>query len=188
MIEKKTNLEPTYLRYVHDGLNKGALNAENAAALPQGFIGLYEQEFTQKTPASNRKKVLNQLALWALFKGPISSNMAAAILELEEEQMKDLVDTYSSWFNSPESGKYQLYHERLRAYLFQKLKNEEIKLLNEKIITEVKKALKRKTANDLQLYGLQFLGYHQLIETALNKSFEDFIKTCLDNKFIDRHG
>ena len=39
------NLEPTYLRYVYDSLNKGSLNAENAAALPQGFIGLYEEEF-----------------------------------------------------------------------------------------------------------------------------------------------
>jgi hypothetical protein len=52
-------------------LNKCALNAENAAALPQGFIGLYEQEFTQKSPAIERKKVLNQLALWVLFKGPL---------------------------------------------------------------------------------------------------------------------
>ena len=129
------NLEPTYLRYVYDTLNKGSLNAENAAALPRGFIGLYEQEFTQKTPANKRKKVLNQLALWALFKGPVSANFAAAVLELEEEQMKDLVDTYSSWFNSPESGKYQLYHERISVYLLQKLKAEEIQVLNEKLIT-----------------------------------------------------
>ena len=50
------NLEPTYLRYVYDSLNKGSLNAENAAALPRGFIGLYEQEFTQKTPAESEKK------------------------------------------------------------------------------------------------------------------------------------
>ena len=49
------NLEPTYLRYVYDGLNKGSLNAENAAVLPQGFIGLYEQEFNQKTTAGERK-------------------------------------------------------------------------------------------------------------------------------------
>ena len=128
------HLEPTYLRYVYDSLNKGTLNAENAAALPQGFIGIYEQEFAQKTPVSERKTVLNQLALWALFKGPVSANMAAAILELEEEQMKDLVDTYSSWFNSPENEMYQLYHERLRVYLLQKLKSAEIELLNSKII------------------------------------------------------
>lgn len=180
------HLEPTYLRYVYDSLNKGTLNAENAAALPQGFIGIYEQEFAQKTPVSERKTVLNQLALWALFKGPVSANMAAAILELEEEQMKDLVDNYSSWFNSPENEMYQLYHERLRVYLLQKLKSAEIELLNSKIINILKKALERKTADNLNLYGLQFLGYHQLIETALNKSFEDFIYTCLDNKFIDR--
>ena len=55
------NLEPTYLRFVYDSLNKGLLNAENAAALPRGFIGLYEQEFNQKTPVDKRKKVLNQL-------------------------------------------------------------------------------------------------------------------------------
>lgn len=50
-------LEPTYLRYVYDGLNKGSLNAEHASASPQGFIGLYEQEFTQKTHFTVKKKV-----------------------------------------------------------------------------------------------------------------------------------
>lgn len=58
------HLEPTYLRYVFDGLNKGTLNAENAAALPRGFIGIYEQKFAQKIPVSERKIVLDQLALW----------------------------------------------------------------------------------------------------------------------------
>ena len=91
-------LEPTYLRYIYDGLNKGSLNAENASALPQGFIGLYKQEFNQKTPAEERKKVLNQLTLWALFKGPVSANLAAALLEKDEEQIKNLIDRYSSWF------------------------------------------------------------------------------------------
>jgi hypothetical protein len=28
-------IEPTYLRYVYDGLNKGLLNAQNTSALPQ---------------------------------------------------------------------------------------------------------------------------------------------------------
>jgi hypothetical protein len=65
------NLEPSYLRYVYNSLNKDSLNPENAAALPRGFIGLYEQEFTQKTPVSERKKVMNQLALWALFKNSL---------------------------------------------------------------------------------------------------------------------
>ncbi|MDB4650087.1 hypothetical protein OAF64_08825, partial [Crocinitomicaceae bacterium] len=127
-------LEPIYLRYVYDSLNKGSLNAENAAALPKGFIGLYEQEFSQKTPASEREKVLKQLALWALFRGPVSANLAASVLELEEEPITDLVDTYSSWFNSPESGKYQLYHERIKVYLLSKVSRSDIQLLSKKIL------------------------------------------------------
>ncbi len=162
------NLEPTYLRYVFDSLNKGSLNAENAAALPQGFIGLYEQEFNQKTSAGERKKVLNQLALWALFKRPVSANLAADVLELEEEPIKDLVDIYSSWFNSPESGKYQLYHERLRVYLLQKLKADEIQDLNERLIARLQNAIEEQNADEFELYGLEFLTSHLYTEAMLS--------------------
>ena len=165
-------LEPTYLRYVYDGLNKGSLNAENASALPQGFIGLFEQEFTQKTPVSERKKVLNQLALWALFKGPVSVNLALAVLELEEEQMKDLVDIYSSWFNSPESGKYQLYHERLRVYLLQKLKAEEVQALNEKLISFLEEAVKQAKGEEDEYYALEHLHQHMALESQLGNHYE----------------
>jgi len=166
------NLEPTYLRYVYDGIIKGSLNAENSAALPQGFIGLYEQEFTQKTPAGERKRVLNQLALWALFKGPVSANMAADVLELKEEQMKDLVDTYSSWFNSPESGKYQFYHERLRVYLLQKLKAEEVQVLNEKLISFLEHAIKQAEGEEDEYYALEFLHQHMALESQLGNHYE----------------
>ena len=165
-------LEPTYLRYVYDSLNKGSLNAENAAALPQGFIGLYEQEFTQKTPTGERKKVLNQLALWAIFKGPVSANMAAAVLELEDEQMKDLVDTYSSWFNSPECGKYQLYHERLRVYLLQKLKTEEVQALNEKLISFLEDAVNQAKGEEDEYYALEHLHNHLALESQLGNHYE----------------
>ena len=165
-------IEPIYLRYVHDSLSKGSLNAENAAALPQGFIGIYEQEFTQKTPANERKKVLNQLALWALFKGPVSANMAAAVLELEEQQMKDLVDTYSSWFNSPESSKYQLYHERLRVYLLQKLKAEEIQVLNEKLISFLESAVKQAKGEEDEYYALKHLHQHMALESQLGNHYD----------------
>jgi hypothetical protein len=36
-------LEPTYLRYIYDGLIKGSIHPENAAELPEGLIGLYEE-------------------------------------------------------------------------------------------------------------------------------------------------
>ena len=73
-------LEPTYLRYVYDGLHKGSLNAENASALPQGFIGLFESEFPADISSVERTSVLRRLTLWALFKGAVSTHLASEVL------------------------------------------------------------------------------------------------------------
>jgi len=35
------HLEPTYLRYIYDGLIKGSIHPENAAELPDGLIDMY---------------------------------------------------------------------------------------------------------------------------------------------------
>ena len=180
------NLEPTYLRYVYDGLNKGSLNAENAAALPQGFIGLYEQAFTQKTPANERERVLNELALWALFKGPVSAKFAADVLQMEEVQMKDLVDNYSSWFNSPESGKYQLYHERLRVYLLQKLSQREIIAINQLLLDYLKKQLEETTQNESVLYCFEHLSFHAYFHAKVLNDHSLLGDLCLNESFKDR--
>jgi len=33
-------MDPTYLRYIHDGIISGAVNRENTAALPAGLVGM----------------------------------------------------------------------------------------------------------------------------------------------------
>jgi len=176
-------IEPIYLRYVHDSLSKGSLNAENAAALPQGFIGIYEQEFTQKTPAIERKKVLNELALWALFKGPVSANLAAAVLEIDEEQIKNLIDRYSSWFNSPESGKYQLYHERIEIYLLSKLSRLEIQVLSKKVLQFLEINLSGSVHFE---YKLRFYIDHLIIHSYESDTFRDTLDNIVNqNDFWD---
>ena len=155
-----TNLEPSYLRYVYDKLNSGALNPENAAALPHGFIGLYEQEFMDDMRVRDRESILNQLALWALLKGPVSAGFVSDVLGLTEEEGKGLIDRYSSWFNSPDSGKYQLYHERLRVYLLQKLNEHEIQTLNERLIDYLERAIELAKGDEGELYALEYLHQH----------------------------
>ena len=91
------NLEPTYLRYVHDNLEKGSLNAENAAALPYGFIGLYEEAFQSNIPISKRQSTLKRLAIWALFKGGVSAYLASQILVESQEDTKSLIISTSSF-------------------------------------------------------------------------------------------
>ena len=165
-------LEPTYLRFVYDGLQKGVLSGENASGLPYGFIGIYEQEFQSSTPIYLRQERLGQLALWALFKGAVSTNMASSILGISEESTKELIATYSSWFNSPDSGKYQLYHERLRVYLLQKLKEDELQLLNEQLITYLAQAIKAKKEDESEHYALQNMAFHLALESQLGNQYE----------------
>lgn len=166
------NLEPSYLRYVHDQLASSVISPENAAALPNGFIGLYEKEFPQKISVNERQDLLRYLTTWALFKGPVSAKLASNILKVSEEEVKDFIDRYSSWFNSPESGKYQLYHERLRVFILQKLNDKEIQALNEQIISYLDKAVKETDGSEDEKYALQFLHNHMALESMLGIDYE----------------
>ena len=109
------HLEPTYLRYIYDGLVKGSIHPENAAELPEGLIGLYEEAFDERTSVVERQKLLQRFAVWALLKKEVSAAFVAEVLGDTEDEIQDFISTYSAWFNSPESGKYQLYHERLKV-------------------------------------------------------------------------
>jgi hypothetical protein len=42
------HLDPTYLRYIYDGLVKGSIHPENDSELPEGLIGLYEEAFDER--------------------------------------------------------------------------------------------------------------------------------------------
>ena len=89
-------LEPTYLRYVYDSLKDGKLNAENASGLPDGFIGLFETEFSENISIVKRISILRKLAIWSLFKSAVSIHLVANVLEEDEESIKLIIDTYSN--------------------------------------------------------------------------------------------
>jgi hypothetical protein len=57
------HLEPTYLRYIYDGLVKGSIHPENAAELPEGLIGLYEEAFDESKAVQVRQKLLQRFAI-----------------------------------------------------------------------------------------------------------------------------
>jgi hypothetical protein len=162
------NLEPTYLRYIYDGLVKGSIHLENAAELPDGLIGLYEEAFNERTSVVERQKLLQRFAIWALLKKEVSTVFVAEVLGETEDAIQEFISTYSAWFNSPESGKYQLYHERLTVYLLQKLSEEEIHSLHEKIIERLEKAIEAQKADEFEWYGLEFLASHLSTAAMLN--------------------
>jgi hypothetical protein len=167
-------LEPTYLRYVYDGLTKGSISSNNPTSLPIGFIGLFENEFPSSMPLVERMSILNRLAIWGLLKGPVSIEMVAEVLNEHPDNTKALIDTYSKWFNSPEPGKYVLYHDRLRTYLLQKLSNHEIQDLNEVVISYLEKVLLDEKGDESELYALEHLSTHMLVESQLDNNYKRF--------------
>jgi hypothetical protein len=182
------HLEPTYLRYIYDGLLKGSIHPENAAELPDGLIGLYDEAFDERTSVVERQKLLERFAIWALLKKEVSAAFVAEVLGDTDDKIQDFISTYSAWFNSPESGKYQLYHERLKVYLLQKLSEKEIHELHERLILRLEKAIKEQKADEFEWYGLEFLGGHYSVQFQIigDQSIIERIKKLTTNSFFDR--
>jgi hypothetical protein len=161
-------LEPAYLRYIYDSLIKGSIHPENAAKLPDGLIGMYEEAFDERSFMLERQKLLQRFTIWALLKKEVSAAFVAEVLDEAEDEVQEFISTYSAWFNSPESGKYQLYHERLKLYLLQKLSDREVHVLHEKLIGRLELAIQEQNADEFEWYGLEFLTSHLSIASMLN--------------------
>ena len=155
--------EPSYLRYIFDGLEKGDLHPDNSAALPEGLIGLYEAAFEENKAVRERQKLLETFSVWALLKKEVSAQFVAEILEVPTQEIVDSIATYSSWFTSPESGKYKLYHERLKVYLLQKISEKEIATLHNKLVICLEQAIVEQKEDEIEIYGLEFFGEHLFV-------------------------
>jgi hypothetical protein len=180
------NLEPSYLRYIYDGLIKGSIHPENAAELPDGLIGMYEEAFDERMSVIERQKLLQRFAIWALLKKEVSAAFVAEVLGEFEDDIQEFISTYSAWFNSPESGKYQLYHERLKVYLLQKLTEGEVHTLHEKLITSLKQAIKEQKADEFEWYGLEFLTTHLAVVAMLNGEGKQLIDFAYSQTYWQR--
>ena len=179
-------LEPSYLRYIFDGLVKGSIHPENAAELPDGLIGLYEEAFDERTSVSERQKLLKRFAIWALLKKEVSAAFVSEVLGETEDDIQEFISTFSAWFNSPESGKYQLYHERLKVYLLQKLSEGEVIKLNIRIIEFLHSQLNAIEQGENVLYAFQYLPYHSFIQAKISSDCQILSELCLSESFKKR--
>ena len=160
-----TFTDPTYLRTIHDGLLSGSVHKDNASALPMGLVGMYEEALPASVNVNERKKFLEFFAVWALLKKEVSTEFVTRLLEnWTDEQVIDYIAQYSKLFNSPVSGKYVLYHERLRSFILQKVSADHFKKCNEHIIHQCQLALHAKTDDEWERYALEFLSTHLLIQ------------------------
>ncbi|MDA0316568.1 MAG: hypothetical protein O2906_05465 [Bacteroidetes bacterium] len=109
-------------------------------------------------------------------------------MEIDEEQIKNLIDRYSSWFNSPESGKYQLYHERIKVFLLSKTNDTLIEFNTESIISLCRQVLKNSLdyLTEFVEFSLKYYSSHLYDLTFFKPKYYKELKSySLDKKFIE---
>ena len=162
--------DPTYLRTIHDGLVTGSVNKDNASALPYGLVGVYEEAMPPLTNAADRQKFNEFFAVWALLKKEVSTGFIVPLLAgWAEDQVIGYIARYSKWFNSPVSGMYVLYHERLRTFVLQKISQDHLSRCNHALIQQCSLALQSKSGDEWERYALQHLSIHLLIQAMDSK-------------------
>ena len=155
--------DPTYLRYIFDGLESQSIHKDNISALPEGLIGIYEEALPQEHNVQDRERFLSFFSTWALLKKEVSASIISKILNWHEQDVIDCLSIYTKWFNSPTSGTYLLYHERLRVFLLEKVSSQQLHLTNQKIISLCQTALEQRKGDEWELYALEHLPSHLLI-------------------------
>ena len=173
-------IDPTYLRTIHDGLVTGSVNKDNASSLPYGLVGLYEEALPPLTNAADRQKFNEFFAVWALLKKEVSTSFMVPLLEhwfirdvnigggqtqfnRKEQQVTKYLAGYSKWFNSPSTGLYRLYHERLSSFVLQKISGTQFLIFNSAIINQCQIALQQKQGDEWERYALEHLSTHLII-------------------------
>ena len=174
-------IDPTYLRNIHDSLMSGDLHKDNASSLPHGLVGMYEEALPPSTNVNERNKFLEFFAVWALLKKEVSVAFLMTLLEgWSEETIIYYINKYSKWFNASQSGKYLLYHERLRAFILKKISKQQFNAFNETIIKTSNDALSRRSGDEWEHYALEYLSNHMLIP-AIEKGDASVLKLLAYN-------
>ncbi len=157
-------IDPTYLRYIRDGLSSGSFRPDNPTALPEGLVGLYEEAVPVAATSRSREKTMAIWSVWALLQKEVSAQLVADVLGCPVAEILEHLAVYSKWFNAPACGQYALYHERLRAFVLQKISTDRFESSQTAIIQNCRAALLKKASDEWERYALEHLGRHLFLQ------------------------
>jgi len=181
-------LEPSYIRFVYDELEKGKLNAENASSLPQGVTDMYLSEFGAETPVAQREKKLDLFLLWSLIKTDISVQSFSALFNLSEHSVNTMMFDYSKWFNTKDGTHFSLYHDRLKVYLLQLSSSKGIISVEKRVVNYFNSVEDSKLSVELIQYKYHY--YHQHIIDLALAGIEEYkiklIELLYDEDFLNK--
>jgi hypothetical protein len=158
------NIDPTYLRFVCDGLKLGKLEKSNLNALPNSVSSFFEIIFAHEKSIIERRRTLDKFIFTALIRSGISLEYLAILSASSPYDWKQFVQLYSSYFNLDSSGNFRLFHDRLIVFLFQKS--------NDYVISRnVKKILDNIDLISDQTWVQENKGYFLFLNSEVEKLF-----------------
>lgn len=178
-------IEPTYLRYVYDKLNQKSLSSDNASNLPYGFIEIYEKSFQSNISINHRDKLFSKLTIWALLFEPMSVESVSKLYGCSVYEMKTIIEKFSTWFNVLENGNYEIYHQRLKLFILQKVSQNELIALLNKILICLHTNLNSEPKSQIVFYAYKYIhDYFKLCSTYTKKNHRVY-KTISSRNFWD---
>jgi hypothetical protein len=198
------HIDPSYLRYIHDGLNNGIIHAENASSLPDGgLISIYEEALPPDHNVKERKRFIEFFSVWAMLKKEVSVCFVVPLLQhwfefeavdndtnnnydKQELEVTEYILKYSNWFNSPVSGKYILYHERIRSFVIQRMSKSLIEKCYADLIALLENSIQHKTDDETEYFALEYLSYYLLDQTFLKNNSDKFYQFFENKKISER--
>jgi hypothetical protein len=155
-----SSIEPGYLRYVVDALQKGEINPDNASSLPEGLNGLFEQRFNEKIPSDQRLNKLKVLLCWSIVKAPMTSGSFARLFAYPHQEASDFIREHASWFNANINGEYSLYHDRLRTFSLQRSDYAVVMNVQQKIVHCFGRSADSELNEELKMYKYRYYHHH----------------------------
>ena len=162
-------LDPTFLRYVYDGLRLGAVKNEDHTSLPNGHVGIYEGLFSVSSDLIQRKKLLKFFTVWSLLKREVTAEFVAKIIKWNEEDVLNYINRYSRFCNAISANNYILFHDSLRIFILQ--------YAPEKIIEEIIASLNTLQTEEPNEYCTNYLNDHNF---SLAFSKESYDQKCFN--------
>ena len=169
---KSSQLDPAYIRYVIDALHNKDINSINSIDLPNGLIEFFEGAIDSDTQILAKIHKLEIFSIFALLKGGISIEFMSVLCDKEIGIIQEFIYSNSKFFNSKIVGKYEIYHERFRVYILQRIGKLKLNRLYEKLLFHLEESIKALDGGEIEQYALKYLASHYYEYAILNNDGE----------------
>jgi hypothetical protein len=180
-IDKKSQGNPLYLKLLCEELATSKRRVNDTITLPSKIEEFYDSLLHRYKRLDHNNLLLNTLFILGVSQDFVSQKQIASILKVGTAEAANAISALQEVLvESEEMDKeYQLFHESLREYLYQQMKNEMIDAEN--LLVEFCKEWKSHLRFDgsMKTYALRFYSQHlfnvgmwdRLLELGTNKSF-----------------